>query len=247
MVHEFLVYFHGKSLLLKQIHTKCPNRCICETYDWQKYCSEEAKLVCNTMSSSCRATGVIAIRHPTLGNVSRVFPSGATLNIGYDWVGSLSPYPLNFKLCNFACNCAQPGETVFKYTLSILNVVEIEEELPFEESQEISCPGFSMDIQSHRQADILTNIEKRRLAKREELTLNSSPDKQKKITVKRQNALENMFSLYETLNTEERSHITFEKESAYGDGVTREVYSQFFKEFFALKRVQGLSRTCLVR
>ena len=44
-----------------------------------------------------------------------------------------------------------------------------------------------------------------------------------------------MFSFYETLNTEELSHITFVKESAYGDGVTREVYSQFFKELFALK------------
>ena len=181
------------------------------------------------------AAGVTAIRHPTLVNVSRIFPSDATMNIVYDWVGSLPPYPLYFKLCNFVCNCAQPSETVSKYTLSILNVVEIEEGLPFEESQEISCPGFNMDIQSHRQADILTNIEKRRLAKREELTLNGSPDKQKKITVRRQNILEDMFSLYETLNTEELSHITFEKESEYGDGVMREVYSQFFKELFALK------------
>ena len=44
-----------------------------------------------------------------------------------------------------------------------------------------------------------------------------------------------MFSLYEVLNTEELSHITFQKESAHGDGVTREVYSQFLKELFALK------------
>ena len=181
------------------------------------------------------AAGVTAIRHPTLVNVSRIFPSDATMNIVYDWVGSLPPYPLYFKLCNFVCNCAQPSETVSKYTLSILNVVEIEEGLPFEESQEISCPGFNMDIQSHRQADILTNIEKRRLAKREELTLNGSPDKQKKITVRTQNILEDMFSLYETLSREELSHITFEKESAYGDGVTREVNSQFFKELFVLK------------
>ena len=81
----------------------------------------------------------------------------------------------------------------------------------------------------------MTNIEKRRLAKREELTRNGSPDKQKKITVRTQNILEDMFSLYETLNREELSHITFEKESAYGDGVTREVNSQFFKELFVLK------------
>ena len=94
--------------------------------------------------------------------------------------------------------------------------MEIEEGLPFEESQEISCPGFYMDIQSHRQADISTNIEKRRLAKREELTLNGSPDKQRKITVRRQNILEDMFSLYKTLNTEELSHITFEKNLRMG-------------------------------
>ena len=81
------------------------------------------------------AAGVTAIRHPTLVNVSRIFPSDATMNIVYDWVGSLPPYPLYFKLCNFVCSCAQPSETVSKYTLSILNVVEIEEGLPFEESQ----------------------------------------------------------------------------------------------------------------
>ena len=92
------------------------------------------------------ATGVIPIRHPTLGNASRIFPSDATMNIVYDWVGSLSPYPLYFKLCNFVCNCAQPSETVSRNTLSILNVLEIEEGLPFEECQEISCPGFKMDI-----------------------------------------------------------------------------------------------------
>ena len=125
-------------------------------------------------------TVVIAIRHPTLGNVSRIFhPSDATMNIVYDWVGSFAPYPLYFKLCNFVCNCAQPSETDCKYTLSILNVVEIEEGLPFEEPQKISCPGFNIHIQSDRQTDILTNAEKRCLAKGKELTLNSSLDKQK--------------------------------------------------------------------
>ena len=53
-----------------------------------------------------KATGVTAIRHLTLGNVSRIFPSDATMNIVCDWVGSLSPYLLYFKLCNFVCNCA---------------------------------------------------------------------------------------------------------------------------------------------
>ena len=59
--------------------------------------------------------------------------------------------------------------------------MEIEEGLPFEEPQEISCPGFNIDIQSDRQTDILTNAEKRCLAKRRELTLNSSLDRQKKL------------------------------------------------------------------
>ena len=89
--------------------------------------------------------------------------------------------------------------------------MEIEEGLPFEESQEISCPGFNMNIQSHRHVGILANIEKHCLAKREELTLNDLPDKQKQNTVRRQNILHAKFSLYEALNTEELSHISFEK------------------------------------
>ena len=51
-------------------------------------------------------TGVIAIRHPTLGNFSRIFhPSDATMNIVYDWVGSFAPYPLYFTL-NFVISFA---------------------------------------------------------------------------------------------------------------------------------------------
>lgn len=84
------------------------------------------------------ATGLIAIRYPTLWNVGRIFSLDAVMKIVYDCFGSLSPYPLYFRLCNFVCNCAQPSESVSKYTLSILNVVEIEEGLPFEESREIS-------------------------------------------------------------------------------------------------------------
>ena len=147
------------------------------------------------------------------------------MKIVYDCFGSLSPYPLYFRLCNFVCNCAQPSESVSKYTLSILNVVEIEEGLPFEESREISWPGFNADIQSDRQADILANIKKRRLAKGEEQTLNVSLDKQKKITVRGQNILEDIFSLYKALKKRTIAYYFRERICVCGLCNTRSLFS----------------------
>ena len=52
---------------------------------------------------------VASVRHVTLGLIRRSFPKASMMNAVYDWVGSLSDFPVFFELS------AKPGTTIFPY------------------------------------------------------------------------------------------------------------------------------------
>ena len=68
------------------------------------------------------------------------------MNNVYDWMGSLSPEPMYFKLSCGRSSLIPPSPPVLNVTLTILNMTEVKEPLPFEEDEEITMTGFQEKI-----------------------------------------------------------------------------------------------------
>ena len=85
---------------------------------------------------------VISIRHPQLGTKRRLFKGNAKMNNVYDWMGSLSPRPMYFKFSYGRSALIPASAPVSNFTLTTLNMTEVNEPLPFEEDEEITMIGF---------------------------------------------------------------------------------------------------------
>ena len=175
----------------------------------------------------------MSIRHPALATRRRIFRGDAKMNNVYDWVGSLSPEPMFFK---FFCNntAAIPSsDAASKYALTTLNMEEVDEPLYFEDDKEITVKGFQgADNQN------VFSLNSRRLQEKEKLKLdyNIAP-----FTVDRHNVFNDLMKIYEDERVTSRCiSVNFKGEDAYGEGVTRDVFSEFFKFVFRFKSV-GIS------
>ena len=62
------------------------------------------------------------------------------------------------------------------------------------------------------------------------------------LEVSRHNIIQDLFEIYNTNDNEKIVAIRFTKEDAHGEGVTREVYSVFFKDI-SFSRSSGLNAT----
>ena len=85
---------------------------------------------------------VISIRHPQLGTKRRLFRGNAKMNNVYDWMGSLSPEPTYFMFSCGRSGLIPASAPVSNFTLTTLNMTEVNEPLPFEEDEEITMIGF---------------------------------------------------------------------------------------------------------
>ena len=81
---------------------------------------------------------VILIRHLVLGTKRRFFRGDAKMNNIYDWMGSLSPEPMYFKFLCGRSALIPASVPVSNFTLTTLNMTEVNEPLPFEEGEEIT-------------------------------------------------------------------------------------------------------------
>lgn len=98
---------------------------------------------------------VISVRHPSMGTIRRIFPSKSTCNSIYDWVGSISPKPMYYRIY-FENEDVKPWMNVEKYEKCVLNVAASEQPMELEEDDEITCTGFkqSDDIFSYADEEV---------------------------------------------------------------------------------------------
>ena len=66
---------------------------------------------------------VVSVRHTTRGIVRRLFLAEHTMNVVYDWIGSLQELPMYFNLINFKGEILKLFESV-RDVKSILNMAE---------------------------------------------------------------------------------------------------------------------------
>ena len=112
---------------------------------------------------------------------------------------------------------------------------EVDEPLPFKDDKEITVKGFQgADNQN------IFSLNSRRLQEKEKLKLdyNIAP-----FTVDRHNVFNDLMKIYEDERVISRCIlVNFKGEDAYGGGVTRDVFSEFFKFLFRFKSADISSR-----
>ena len=85
---------------------------------------------------------VVSVRHTTRGIVRRLFLVEHTMNVVYDWIGSLQELPMYFNLIIFKGDILKPFESVGD-AKSVLNMAECDNPPSLEEDEEITMSGFS--------------------------------------------------------------------------------------------------------
>ena len=138
-------------------------------------------------------------------------------------MGSLSSEPMYFK---FLCSrtVVIPASTpVSNFALTTLNMTEIEEPLPFEEDEEITMTGF--------QEKTVFDLHEKRKKEKEKLVTNYDVVP---FVIERHNIFSDLLKIFveNAYITSNMLSIRFLGEEAFGEGVTRDVYSQFFKYVF---------------
>ena len=78
---------------------------------------------------------VISVRHTTRGIVRRLFLAEHTMNVLYDWIGSLQELPMYFNLIDFKGDILKPFESVGDVK-SVLNMAECDNPPSLEEDEE---------------------------------------------------------------------------------------------------------------
>ena len=183
---------------------------------------EKRKLRVQKEPNNSEKTVNLAVRHPELGMQRRQFREDSTMNCVYDWIGSLSPEPVYFGLfMKFHSDPVLPSADVKLYDKTILNVGVLADPIDFQEDKETTMYGYSnmsnMEI-----------LETKRNSEKDALINDNSV-----FLVDRLNVVANMFSIYQDAQvTKSLMKINFRGEDATGHGVTRDVYSQFYKEIF---------------
>ena len=85
---------------------------------------------------------VVSVRHTTRGIVRRLFLAEHTMNVVYDWIGSLQELPMYFNLIDFKGDILKPFESAGDVK-SALNMAECDNPPSLEEDEEITMSGFS--------------------------------------------------------------------------------------------------------
>ena len=168
----------------------------------------------------------VTVRHLNLGNKSRIFPASSSFVQVYDWVGSLSLRPKFYTLSDYNGNIISPEVEIFS---GVFNMAEAETIL-MSSSGTIGFTGFSTKPSTE---DSFIALDKIRITEREKL--NSTV---LSFEVSRPDIYDDMLNIYKKRGT--ISHVTsfnFKKEDAYGDGVTRDCYAEFFQRF--VEKMEG--------
>ena len=181
------------------------------------------------------------IRHPVLGSLTRICKPELTYSQIYLWIGSMKETPLYFYLKDNPMNIISPMLKIREPRLLFL-----------EETCEVAFKNyFGDDLLYIRQQPgdngkqstaLLDVLQSKRANIRGERFMDSLAAPKTCLEVSRHNIIHDLFEIYNTNDNEKIVAITFTEEDAYGEGVTREVYSVFFEEI-SFSRSSGLNAT----
>lgn len=166
---------------------------------------------------------VVTVRHPVNGNMTRLFRDDCTFSQVYDWVGSTSTEPEYFCLLDYNTETVSPDEVVYS---GIFNLNEKSEAIPLSPEGEVAFSGFATRNIKHTIINTDDLYEQGQEIRIKEL------DKLKElisVTVSRETVYPDMIALFSKRNVStHKLSICFQGESAVGDGVTRDAFSEFF-------------------
>ena len=98
---------------------------------------------------------VVSVRHAARGIVRRLFLAEHTMNVVYDWIGSLQKLPVYFNLINFKGDILKSSESVGD-AKSVLSMAECDNPPSLEEEITMSlvspCLAFRCSI--HKNFDL---------------------------------------------------------------------------------------------
>ena len=176
----------------------------------------------------------LSIRHPALGTVLRLFNKEVTMNSCYDWVGSLREQPMYFNLIDSSGCFVSASSKVVEYGHLVLNVQITEKPPNFEEDGEVTVPGFSAQGTNNHLNNNSENLEIKRRISKNDLYLETGGNVFL-YAVHRHDIIKSLFAVYSDASiTKYMISLVFKGENASGDGVTRDVYTQIFKEIFKM-------------
>jgi len=174
---------------------------------------------------------LVRVRHPILGNVTRLFYAEEKMQSVYNWVGSLNPSPEFFELINFEGNTVYPDQ---KISSGILNLKECEKQINLSVDGEVGFGGFA-PIGSESSVKALDDDSEESYIKLSEI-LRKSRELLKEtvfVTVHRDAIFEDMIKSFKRKRYAGKNiMIDFVDEDAGGDGVTKDAFSLFFESMY---------------
>ena len=207
--------------------------------------------------SNVKDAVTVNVRHVDLGLLSRCFPSTGTVSFVYDWIGSLNDLPENFRLCKVPGVEISPSEpigSVHKCTL-FMEVIDTPIFLspggevffqgfggvtnqPLQESFTGNSPEVTNEKNSNEK-EFSTAYET--LFQKQNLAKNLlQPQIDEVYEVQRDSVVTDLLRYYRDgiVDVTKKATFRFANEDASGDGVTFDVVSCFWDEFF-LKYCDG--------
>ena len=205
---------------------------------------------------------LVNVRHVNLGLQSRSFPSNGTVSYVYDWVGSLDTYPENFRLFKMREEVL-PSDHISKVHKCTLFMEEVEDPILLSPVGEVSMPGYAASnehcrieqIQMARTAFAASPQQARTPREVDENNYKTLCKKQRLFRnemehhnyeghlVRRDDVLNQLLQLYKDglVDRSKIAFLRFEGEEGTGDGVTCDVFSSFWDEFYS-KFCEGSGR-----
>ena len=167
---------------------------------------------------------MIAVKHDNKGTITRFFPTNSKMSNVYDWVGSLSIHPVHFKLRQYQSFVAV-SDPAKKYENTVLSIEESDTALSFDDDDE----EVTMSCYSSKES-ILERLEKKRNDAKMTVYLPLLSQDNVIYKVDRFNVIEELFSVFGKRVGIRFSNLEYKDENAFGDDVTKDAYSYFFKE-----------------
>lgn len=176
----------------------------------------------------------LSVRHPSFRTIRRLFNKEVTMNSCYDCVGSLREQPMYFNLIDPSVAFVSDSSKVVEYGYFVLNVQITEKPPNFEEDGEATVPSFSAQVTNNHLTDNSENLEIKRILSKNDLYLEIGGNVFV-YAVHRHDIIKSLFTVYDDASIIKYIiNLVFKGENASGDGVTRDVYTQFFKEIFSM-------------
>ncbi|XP_057293371.1 uncharacterized protein LOC130621994 [Hydractinia symbiolongicarpus] len=204
----------------------------------------------------------ISIRHPVIGNKARLFHDTAKFTQVYDWVGGLSLQPEHFTLINFDRHKVSPDEKVFSGIFNVneeetptpmtpggtvgfrgyatITVSDDDDVVPPPVAEQKNYVNDNLVENRNLQSEMLLEYKSGESKKKFDSLQDFCANELSKLNnstlyfdISRDNVYQELIDIYKKRGTiSHKATFRFSGEEAYGDGVTKDCYAEFYKKLF---------------